>query len=199
MSYALILEVCMSKKIILASVSPRRKQLLEQIGFVFDVIPSDVDEDNLIHHDPLKNIEALALHKAQDVVKKVQEGIVIAADTQILINEEAIGKPVDRADALNMLSMMSGMTHKVITGVAILDAQTGQKETWVETTLVTFCELSLDEINTYLDSNEYEGKAGAYGIQGKAAVFVEKIDGCYFNVVGLPLSKLMQKLRGFSK
>ena len=114
----------MSKKIILASVSPRRKQLLEQIGFVFDVIPSDVDEDNLIHHDPLKNIEALALHKAQDAVKKVQEGIVIAADTQILINEEAIGKPVDRADALNMLSMMSGKTHKVITGVAILATNT---------------------------------------------------------------------------
>lgn len=189
----------MSKKIILASNSPRRKQLLEQIGFVFDVIPSDVDEDNVIHHDQLKNIEALALHKAQDVVKKVQEGIIIAADTQILINGEAIGKPADRADALNMLSMMSGKTHKVITGVAILDAQTGQKETWVETTLVTFCELSLDEINTYLDSSEYEGKAGAYGIQGKAAVFVEKIDGCYFNVVGLPLSKLMQKLRRFSK
>jgi len=87
----------------------------------------------------------------------------------------------------------------VITGVAILDAQTGQKETWVETTLVTFCELTIDEIIAYLDSGEYEGKAGAYGIQGRAAVFVEKIEGCYFNVVGLPLSKLMQKLRGFSK
>jgi septum formation protein len=192
-------KVYMSKKIILASSSPRRKQLLEQIGFAFDVIPSDVDEDNVIHPDPLKNIEALALHKALDVAKKVQEGIIIAADTQILINGEAIGKPADRADALNMLSMMSGNTHKVITGVAILDANTGQKETWVETTLVTFCELSLDEINAYLDSGEYEGKAGAYGIQGRAAVFVEKIDGCYFNVVGLPLSKLMQKLRCFSK
>jgi septum formation protein len=194
-----ILEIYMSKKIILASASPRRKQLLEQIGLVFDVIPSDVDEDNVVHHDPLKNIEALALSKAQDITTKVHEGIIIAADTQILINGEAIGKPVDRADALNMLSMMIGKTHKVITGVAILDAQTGQKETWVETTLVTFCKLSLDEINIYLDSSEYEGKAGAYGIQGRAAVFVEKIEGCYFNVVGLPLSKLMQKLRGFSK
>jgi septum formation protein len=195
----IILEIYMSKKIILASASPRRKQLLEQIGLVFDVIPSDVDEDNVVHHDPLKNIEALALSKAQDIAKKVHEGIIIAADTQILINGEAIGKPVDRADALNMLSMMIGKTHKVITGVAILDAQTGQKEIWVETTLVTFCKLSLDEINIYLDSSEYEGKAGAYGIQGRAAVFVEKIEGCYFNVVGLPLSKLMQKLRGFSK
>jgi len=189
----------MSKKIILASNSPRRKQLLEQIGFVFDVIPSNVDEDNVIHHDLLKNIEALALHKAQDVAKKVQEGIIISADTQILIHGKAIGKPIDRADALNMLSMMSGKTHKVITGVAILDAQTGQKETWVETTLVTFCELTIDEIIAYLDSGEYEGKAGAYGIQGRAAVFVEKIEGCYFNVVGLPLSRLMQKLRRFSK
>ncbi len=185
----------MSKKIILASASPRRKQLLEQIGLVFEVIPSDVDEDNLIHHDPLKNIETLALHKAQDVAKKVQEGIIIAADTQILIDGDTVGKPIDRADALNMLSCLSGKTHKVITGVAILDAQTGHKETWVETTLVTFRELPLDEIMEYLETGEYEGKAGAYGIQGRAAAFVEKIEGCYFNVVGLPLSKLVQRLR----
>jgi len=189
----------MSKKIILASASPRRKQLLEQIGLVFEVIPSDVDEDNLIHQDPLHNIEALALHKAQDVAKKIHEGIIIAADTRILINGDAIGKPVDRANAQNMLLSLSGKTHKVITGVAILDAHTGQKETWVETTLVTFCELLLDEIVAYLDTGEYEGKAGAYGIQGRAAVFVERIEGCYFNVVGLPLSKLMQKLRKFNQ
>ena len=94
-----------------------------------------------------------------------------------------------------MLSKLSGRIHRVITGVAILDVQTGFKETWVETTLVKFRELSLDEIITYIESGEYEGKAGAYGIQGRAAAFVEKIEGCYFNVVGLPLSKLMQRLR----
>ena len=189
----------MSKKIILASASPRRKQLLEQIGLIFDVIPSDINEDCFIHHDPLKNIQALALHKAQNVARMVQEGIIIAADTQILINGQVLGKPIDRSDAMSMLSKLSGKTHKVITGVAILDTQTGLKETWVETTHVTFCELTLDEIITYLDTGDYEGKAGAYGIQGKAAVFVEKIEGCYFNVVGLPLSKLMQRLRRFCK
>jgi septum formation protein len=185
----------MSKRIILASASPRRKQLLEQIGLVFDIIPSSIDENNLIHHDPLKNIQAIALYKAQDVAIKVKEGIIIAADTQILINGNILGKPIDRRDAINMLSMLSGRVHRAITGVAILDVQTGFKETWVETTLVKFRELSLDEIIAYIESGEYEGKAGAYGIQGRAAAFVEKIEGCYFNVVGLPLSKLMQRLR----
>jgi len=189
----------MSKKIILASASPRRKQLLEQVGLIFDIVSSDVNEDVLIHHDPLKNIQELALHKAQNVAGKVRGGIIIAADTQILINGQVLGKPIDRADALNMLLRLSGKTHKVITGVALLDAQTGIEETWVETTHVTFRELTLDEIITYLETGEYEGKAGAYGIQGRAAVFVEKIEGCYFNIVGLPLSRLMQRLRRFCK
>jgi septum formation protein len=189
----------MSKMIILASASPRRKQLLEQIGLVFDIMPSNIDENNLMHHDPLKNIQAIALHKAQDVATKVNEGLIIAADTQILINGHILGKPIDERDAINMLSKLNGRVHKVITGVAILDVQTGFKETWVETTLVKFRELSFDEIIAYIESGEYEGKAGAYGIQGRAAAFVEKIEGCYSNVVGLPLSKLMQRLRLLSK
>jgi septum formation protein len=129
------------------------------------------------------------------VAIKVKEGIIIAADTQIFINGEIVGKPIDGRDAMNMLSRLSGKTHRVITGVAIIDVQTGIKETWIETTLVKFRELSLDEIIAYIESGEYAGKAGAYGIQGRAAAFVEKIEGCYFNVVGLPLSRLMQKLR----
>lgn len=185
----------MPKRIILASASARRKQLLEQVGLIFDIIPSNIDENNLIHNDPLKNAQAIALCKAQNVAIKVREGIVIGADTQVIINGEILGKPIDKKDAMNMLSKLSGKTHQVITGVAIVDAKTGVKETWAETTLVKFRELSLDEIIAYIESGEYEGKAGAYGIQGRAAAFVERIDGCYFNVVGLPLSRLMQKLR----
>jgi septum formation protein len=177
-----------SKNIILASASPRRKQLLEQVGLIFDIIPSDVDEDVFAHHDPLK---------AQNVAMKVQKGLIIGADTQVIVDGKVLGKPIDKTDAMNMISILSGKTHKVITGIAIIDVDTGRKETWVETTMVTFRKLTLDEILSYIDSGEYEGKAGAYGIQGRAAAFVERIEGCYFNVVGLPLSKLMERLRRF--
>lgn len=185
----------MLKKLILASASPRRRQLLEQIGLVFEVIPSEVNEQEIIYHDPLANVQAIALRKARDVASKIGEGIVIGADTQILVNGEILGKPIDKADALRMLSRLSGKTHQVVTGVAILDVETEFTETWVETTLVTFRKLTIDEISAYLDTGEHIGKAGAYGIQGKAAAFVERIEGCYFNVVGLPLSKLVQKIR----
>jgi len=182
-------------KLILASASPRRRRLLKQIGFTFQVIISDVDEDDIVSHDPLINIQAIALLKARAVAASVEDGIVIGADTQILMDGETLGKPMDEADAARMLSELSGRSHEVITGVALIDADTGREETWVETTLVTFRELSEEEISEYVDTGEPMGKAGAYGIQGRAAAFVERIEGCYFNVVGLPLAKLSQKLR----
>jgi len=184
-----------SKKLILASASPRRRQLLRQIGLTFQVIPSSVDESNDVYHDPSASVQAIALRKARDVAASVEDGIVIGADTQILMDDEVLGKPEDAADAVRMLSKLSGRTHRVITGVALVDAGTSFEETWVETTLVTFRKLSDDEISDYVETGEPMGKAGAYGIQGGAAAFVEKIEGCYFNVVGLPLAKLVQKLR----
>ena len=185
----------MSNKLVLASASPRRRQLLEQIGLTFRVMPSGVDEDDIVHHDPLANVQAIARRKAHDVTSKVEGGIVIGADTQILADGEVFGKPEDAADAVRMLSKLNGRTHRVITGVALVDAETGSEETWVETTLVTFRELSEDDIHAYVETGEPMGKAGAYGIQGRAAAFVERIEGCYFNVVGLPLAKLVQKLK----
>lgn len=182
-------------KLILASASPRRRRLLEQIGLSFQVIPSHVDEDEIVSHDPLINIQAIAQLKARAVAASVEDGIVIGADTQILMDGETLGKPVDEADAARILSKLSGRSHEVITGVALIDARTGREETWVETTLVTFRELLEEEISEYVATGEPMGKAGAYGIQGKAAAFVERIEGCYFNVVGLPLAKLSQKLR----
>lgn len=185
----------MSEKLILASASPRRRRLLKQIGLTFQVIPSGVGEVNSICHDPLANVQAIALRKARDVAARVEDGIVIGADTQILVDDEVLGKPQDAADAVRMLSKLSGRTHRVITGVALVNAETDLEETWVETTLVTFRELSEGEVSAYVETGEPMGKAGAYGIQGRAAAFVERIEGCYFNVVGLPLAKLVQKLR----
>ena len=185
----------MSKELILASASPRRRWLLEQIGLTFQVIPSSVDESHIVRCDPLANVQAIALRKARDIADGVEDGIVIGADTQILADGEVLGKPEDEADAVRMLSRLSGRTHRVITGVALVDTETGYEETWVEMTLVTFRELAEDEISAYVETGEPMGKAGAYGIQGRAAAFVERIEGCYFNVVGLPLAKLVQKLR----
>ncbi|MFC1713991.1 Maf family protein [Candidatus Poribacteria bacterium] len=185
-------------KLILASASPRRRQLMEQIGLTFEVMPSNVDEDDIVGHDPLMNIQAIALHKARAVAARLEDGIVIGADTQILMDGEILGKPSDEADAARMLLKLSGRTHRAITGVALVDASTHVEETWVETTLVTFRELLESEISAYVDTGEPMGKAGAYGIQGRAAAFVEKIEGCYFNVVGLPLAKLVQNLKKWS-
>lgn len=183
------------KKIILASESPQRKQLLEQIGINFEVIPSQINEDVIINCDPLINVQNLALNKAQEIANKGYKGIIIGADTQIFIDNEIIGKPEDREDAKRILIKLSGRRHNVITGVAMLDTESNTYETWVETTMVKFRELMIDEIEEYLNTKEYLGKAGAYGIQGRAAAFVERIEGCYFNVVGLPLAKLSAKLR----
>lgn len=185
----------MSKRLILASASPRRQSLLKQIGFTFEVIPSNVEENEIIAHDPLANIQAIALRKARDVAARVTNGLVIGADTQILVDGEVMGKPTDERDAARMLSKLSARTHRAITGVALVDAETGFEETWAETTLVSFRKLSKDEISTYISTGEPMDKAGAYGIQGRAAAFVEKIEGCYFNIVGLPLVKLSQKIR----
>ena len=184
-----------SRKLILASASPRRRRLMKQIGLTFQVMPGEVDEDEIFSSDPLENIQAVALLKARDVAARVEDGIVVGADTQILIDGETMGKPADEADAARMLSRLSGRTHKVITGVALVDAGTGLEKTWVETTLVFFRELSESEISAYVHTGEPMGKAGAYGIQGRAAAFVERIEGCYFNVVGLPLAELSQNLR----
>jgi septum formation protein len=189
----------MSRQIILASASPRRRRLLEQIGINFRVVPSYVDEDDAVHNDPVANVQAIALRKAHSVAAGIEDGIVIGADTQILLDGETLGKPESEADAVLMLTMLSGREHRVITGVALVDTEANSEETWCETTTVKFRELPEDEIADYVKTGEPMGKAGAYGIQGRAAAFVERIEGCYFNVVGLPLAKLSKKLRNLPR
>lgn len=185
---------CRDKRIVLASASPRRKALLEQIGIEFEIRPACINEEELFDTDPIRNAVELAIRKAKAVAKDEPE-IVIGADTIVLIDSKVFGKPADRSDAFQMLSELSGKTHQVVTAVAIIDTEKRIEESWFEVTNVKFRRLDPDEIEEYLDSGEYVDKAGAYGIQGRAAAFVDKIEGCYFNIVGLPLSRLFQRIR----
>ncbi len=182
-------------RLILASASPRRSALLSQIGLTFEIFPSEIEEPlpdkNL---SPEKVTQKLAQLKARAVAEHYTEGIIIGADTLVLLKKELLGKPKNREDAKSMLSRLSGKTHRVITGVALIDVKKKTETTWSEVTKVCFRELCADEIDNYIESGEAKDKAGAYGIQGRGAAFVKRIDGCYFNVVGLPLASFVEKL-----
>ena len=184
-------------KLILASASPRREQLLKQIGLDFEVMPSNFDESRVCTSNPTESAQQAAIEKAKAVAKKLSEGIVIGADTIVVYAGEVMGKPKDQSDAVRMLKQLSGKKHEVITGVALVNARDNREYVWSEATLVWFKKLSDMEIKKYVESGQPMDKAGAYGIQGRAAAFVEKIDGCYFNVVGLPLASLVAKLKRF--
>jgi nucleoside triphosphate pyrophosphatase len=191
----------MSKKpdpvIILASNSPRRRELLHQIGLSFDTAPSNVDEQVKAGELPETYAVRVARAKAQATAGRVGRGIIIAADTIVVQGDRILGKPGDRHDAERMLLLLSGRMHVVITGLAIIDSAEGKTVTGTSLTRVWFRDLSKDEITCYIKGGEPFDKAGAYGIQGKGALFVTKIEGCYFNVVGLPLSLLGELLRNF--
>ncbi|MGE5453750.1 MAG: Maf family protein [Methylocystaceae bacterium] len=180
--------------IILASASPRRYQLLQQVGLEFMVIPAEIKED-ISASSPGKLAEILAAQKAEWVAGQYPQAVVIAADTIVVADERVLGKPADRDDARLMLRLLSGREHQVITGLSVQCLEQHFKKTVTEITKVLFRNLTDEEIETYLHSGEPFDKAGAYGIQGLGALFVERIEGCYFNVVGLPLNRLNQVLR----
>ena len=184
-------------RLVLASASPRRSALLSQIGITFEVRPSDIVEPppNVHLNTPVNEVtQKLALLKAVDVAQHFNEAIIIGADTLVSLEGKLLGKPTDDANAFEMLTHLSGTHHEVVTGVALVDARTGREIVWAETTQVYFRELRDDEIATYIASGETSDKAGAYGIQGRGAAFVRRIEGCYFNVVGLPLASLVERL-----
>ncbi|HZK24266.1 MAG TPA: Maf family protein [Oscillospiraceae bacterium] len=181
-------------KFILASASPRRAELLRQIGLPFTVQVSNVDESTINEAEPAQLAAQLALYKGQAVAEKVDEGVIIAADTIVNINGELLGKPATKQAAAEMLRRLSGKLHHVLTGVAVISKPAGLVRTHVESTAVYLRKLTEAEIDWYVNTEEPYDKAGGYGIQGKAAVFIEKIEGCYFNVVGLPLAALWQLL-----
>jgi septum formation protein len=176
------------RRLILASASPRRRELLTQAGFAFDVHPAQVNEDPHPHEDPISYVVRLARNKAEVIYEQLgdSESIVLGADTTVTLDGHILSKPEDSADAARMLGMLSGRTHRVITGVAIT-SETGT-EVAAEVTGVQFLTLTDEEIADYIATGEQMDKAGAYGIQGRAAKWIPRIEGCYFNVVGLPLA-----------
>jgi septum formation protein len=187
--------ISMNKTIILASNSPRRRELLRQVGLTFTTDPADVDESILPGEDAEAYAVRVALDKARVVAGRVEKGIVIAADTIVVLGDLVLGKPADARDAERMLDMLSGRMHRVISGLAIVDAATEKTLTKAAITSVWFRDLTPGEIRSYVATGEPLDKAGAYGIQEKGALLVQKIEGCYFNVVGLPLSLLGDMLR----
>ena len=184
-----------SKRIILASRSPRRQALLKQIGLRFEVMESGVDEDLKDSLPPARHVELLSLRKAEAIAGGLKEALVIGADTIVVHGDTILGKPADAADARRMLMRLSGDEHTVYTGFTILDMPSQRTITDHEITTVRFRSLSEAEINEYVASGSPMDKAGAYGIQDDyGAVFVERIDGCFYNVVGFPLTKFYIRL-----
>jgi len=188
--------------LVLASASPRRRELLTQAGFAFEVRPAHIPEDPLPGEDPIAYVVRLARQKAEKVYRdfgQPESGdtapdaiTVLGADTTVTLDGQILGKPEDPADAARMLRMLSGRTHRVITGVAIVNAQ--RTEVAAEVTAVQFLTLSDEEIAAYIATGEPMDKAGAYAIQGRAAKWIPRIVGDYFNVVGLPLALVSQLL-----
>ncbi len=180
--------------LILASASPRRRELLSQAGFTFEVHPAHIPEDPLPGEDPIAYVTRLAREKAQAVFEQTAQHsaatsadlAVLGADTTVTLDNQILGKPTDAADAARMLRLLSGRSHRVITGVALATAH--NTEIAAEVTAVRFLTLSDAEIEAYVATGEPMDKAGAYAIQGRAARWIPRIEGCYFNVVGLPLA-----------
>ena len=184
------------KSLVLASGSPRRKELLGRLIKEFEIITDDSAEVVVLGELPQDTVRRLAMQKAHNVKDKVDKScIILAADTVVSIDDKILGKPCDEEEAFLMLENLSGRYHQVYTGFAIIDTETGDEVSDFECTKVKFKELTKDEILAYIRSGEPMDKAGAYGIQELGALFIEGIEGDYFNVVGLPLCKLGKILK----
>ncbi len=181
--------------IYLASKSPRRRKLLKLFNIKFKAISVDLDEKIKPKEKPVDAVKRIASEKLEAAAIELKKGLIITADTVVVIDNKIIGKPKDKADAKKILKKLSGNTHEVFTGFALYNSKTGKKIVDYERTKVTFRKLKDAEIDEYIKSGSPMDKAGAYGIQDDfGAVFIEKINGCYYNVVGLPLSKLYKRL-----
>jgi septum formation protein len=182
-------------KLILASASPRRAEILHNAGFTFSVISSAVDETPFPSESARDHVARLAAAKAELVAARaVGPAIVLAADTVVAVENRFLGKPRSEEDARQMLESLSGRTHSVLTGVTLIRLPDAERIEFVESTLVHFAQLDPEEITRYLATEEPHDKAGAYAIQGRAARYIPRIEGCYFNVVGLPIARVQQAL-----
>ncbi|MEM4397635.1 MAG: Maf family protein [Candidatus Woesearchaeota archaeon] len=185
-----------NKKIILASKSPRRRKLLEDI-FGEDIIihPSNIDENSIKEKDPIRLAKKLAFLKAKEVSKFYDRGIIIAADSFVVYKNKILGKPKDKKDAFNMLKLQSGKKTKVITGLCVIDLNKQKEYLTYDITEIKMTKMHDEEILNYIKTGDPLDKAGSFGMQSKGSIFVEKINGCYSNVVGLPMPKLLKIIR----
>ena len=174
------------EKLVLASGSPRRAEILERAGWLYEIIVAGIDETVLPNEDPAAYVQRLARSKAEAVANRLEEGLVLGADTTVVVANQILGQPVDEADARRMLRLLNAKWHDVLTGVAVVRVG-GETRVGYQTTRVRFAEMSDEEIDWYVATGEPFGKAGAYGIQGKASLFIEEIEGDYFNIMGLPI------------
>ena len=183
--------------IYLASASPRRRELMEQLGLSFTVTIGNVDESIEEALPPGRMVEVLSERKAGKVAGELDSGLVIGSDTIVVWRDRILGKPRDGQEALEMLARLQGDEHSVYSGLAVINVETGAAHVSHEGTRVFFRPAGREELKTYVDTGEPLDKAGGYAIQGLGVVFVSRIEGCYFNVVGLPLFRLTQVLKGF--
>lgn len=181
-------------RVILASQSPRRRELLTLVGITHDVLPADIDETVWPNEEPVPHCERLARSKAETLAAQHPEALVIGSDTIVVVDGDILGKPRDREEAIAMVTRLSGRSHVVHTAVAV--AHQGEVRSGVESVGVTFRDLTPELIAAYVDTGEPMDKAGAYGIQGFGATIVERVDGDYFAVMGLPLGRLVELIRG---
>ena len=182
-------------RIILASKSPRRREILENTKVRFSIKESQIDETIKLNESPKDTVKRLAYEKAYDVAQKNKDKLVIGADTIVALDNEVLGKPKDKEEAYQMIKKLSNKTHKVITGISLINISHGMVVNDYVVSLVTFKDLSEDSIKDYINTNVSLDKAGAYGIQGYGALLVDNIQGDYFNIVGLPISKLSDLLK----
>lgn len=184
------------EELVLASSSPRRAEILSAVGWLHEAMTAGIDESRTEGEDAVAYVQRLARAKAAAVAARLDRGLVLGADTVVVVEGEILGQPRDDEDAKRMLKLLSGKWHEVVTGVALL--RVGHKaEALVdhERTRVRFAEISTDEIDWYLGTGEPKGKAGAYAVQGRAALFIEEIEGDYFNIVGLPIRLVYELAR----
>lgn len=182
----------MNSRLILASESPRRRQLLSVLGYDFESMASHADETLPAGAGPVRAVRTLAVRKARAVAGVRPDAVVIGADTMVVCGKSILGKPADAADAVRMLGLLSGRSHRVLTGLCVIGK--GREICAVEETKVTFTRLTARDMAAYAATGEPLGKAGGYAIQGAAGKFIRRIEGCYFNVVGLPLATLDRML-----
>ena len=183
------------RKIVLASSSPRRKELLDQINLTYIIDPSKYEEDNSMDVQPEELVKIFSQMKAREVAQRHENAVIIGADTIVVLNDKVLGKPKHTQDAKHMLQSLSNNYHDVLTGITLIDTTEEKEISSVVKTRIAFRELSSEEINYYVETHNPIDKAGAYGIQEFSALFAERIEGDYFNIVGLPLYKLSLNLK----